>query len=163
MQCRFEFDETPSSAILSEDSKYRYMLSRQWAANERIVGFICLNPSTADAHLDDQTVRKCVRFAKSWGAGQLLLGNLFAFRSTDPRALKMVDDPIGSENDYWLDTIAERSDILVAAWGTHGELLNRNVEVLDRLKGKLSALRLTKNGAPSHPLYLPEVLTPFKL
>jgi hypothetical protein len=155
--------EEPSSAVLSEDGIYRYMLSRRWALHGPTISFICLNPSTADATVDDQTVRKCVRFAKKWGGAQLLIGNLFAFRSTDPRGLKIAADPIGQENDHWLEQIARTSDLLVAAWGAHGSLLGRDVEVMTKLNGRLNALRLTKDGAPSHPLYLPETLTPFKL
>ena len=158
------FDEGyESTAVISEDKKYRYYLSRRWATEGKIIAFICLNPSTADADTDDHTVRKCIRYAKSWGGASLLLGNLFGYRATDPRQLKKAADPIGEENDVWLSRIADISDLIIAAWGLHGELRQRNVEVLAKFDGKLSALHLTKDGHPSHPLYLPRQLTPFKL
>jgi hypothetical protein len=151
-----------SAAIFSADEVYRYMLSRQWDENLPIVGFICLNPSTADAEIDDQTVKKCIRFAKKWGGGKLIIGNLFAFKSTDPAALKKTTDPVGPDNDAWLDIIVAKSDILVAAWGNHGTLAGRDASVIARYLSKLSALRLSKDGHPSHPLYLPETLVPIK-
>lgn len=69
-------------AILSEDRKYRYILSRTWDETKPTVLFIGLNPSTADEKTDDPTIRKCINYAKCWGYGKILMANLFAFRST---------------------------------------------------------------------------------
>lgn len=156
-------EEYEATAVLSEDKKYRYQLARQWAKKGKTIAFICLNPSTADASTDDPTVRRCIRYAKNCGGARLLLGNLFGYRATDPRELKRVADPIGKENDMWLSKIADISDVIIAAWGLHGTFCQRDVEVLSKFNGKLSVLHLTKDGYPSHPLYLPRHLTPFKL
>ncbi len=162
MQSSLEIDDWPSKvAFLSEDQRYRYYLSRQWGDDGRTVGFICLNPSTADDTLDDPTVRRCIGYARAWGGTKMVIGNLFAFRSTDPRKLKSESDPVGSENDEWLKKIVDECDIVVAAWGEHGVLGNRDLEVKERFRGKLYALKLTKNSCPSHPLYLPKDLAPF--
>ena len=158
------FDEIrESSAIFSADNNYRYFLQRTWAPKGKTVAFICLNPSTADANIDDQTVRKCIRFAQRWGGARLIMGNLFAYRATDPRLLLKTPDPVGKENDGWLLKIVERSDILIAAWGLRGTLKGRDDVVLKKFKDQFSALHLTKNGCPSHPLYLPSQLDPFKI
>ncbi len=69
-------------AILSEDRKYRYILSRTWDETKPTVLFIGLNPSTADEKTDDPTIRKCINYAKCWGYGKILMANLFAFRNT---------------------------------------------------------------------------------
>lgn len=151
------------SVVLSEDNSYRYFLGRRWSSKGKTIAFICLNPSTADSYTDDQTVRRCIQFSKLLGGAQLVIGNLFAYRSTDPCKLKEVTDPIGKENDEWLAKIIATSDLVIAGWGLHGALNMRDIEILSRFKGKLSALRLTKDGYPSHPLYLPRHLTPFKL
>lgn len=66
---------------------YRYTLWRRWSDGARYVNFICLNPSTADERTDDPTVRKCVKFARSWGYDALCITNLFAYRATDPQTL----------------------------------------------------------------------------
>ena len=64
--------------------------------------FIGLNPSTADEIQDDPTIRRCIRYAKDWNYGGYIMGNIFAYRSTDPKKLLHIDDPIGRKNDYWL-------------------------------------------------------------
>ena len=51
-------------ALLSEDRKYRYLLSRAWDEAKPTVLFIGLNPSTADEETDDPTIRKCINYAK---------------------------------------------------------------------------------------------------
>ena len=63
-------------AILSEDRKYRYILSRTWDDTKPTVLFIGLNPSTADEETDDSTIRKCINYAKCWGYGKILMANL---------------------------------------------------------------------------------------
>lgn len=148
-----------SSAVFSEDRKYRYLLIRQWDDDKPFMGLIALNPSTADETNDDPTIRRCIGFAKSAGYGALFMGNIFAFRSTDPKKLLSVRDPVGPENNQWLKYISDESEIVVAAWGTHGKLRGRGEEVKNSLD-KLYVLGLTKGGFPKHPLYLPKTLKP---
>lgn len=64
-----------------------------------------LNPSTADAELDDQTVRRCMGYAEREGGydGNLLL-NLYAYRAVDPAELWTSGDAVGPENDTTLRT-----------------------------------------------------------
>lgn len=60
-------------AVLSEDRKYRYLLSRNWDDTKPTALFIGLNPSTADEKEDYPTINKCISYAKSWGnPGRLL-------------------------------------------------------------------------------------------
>jgi hypothetical protein len=65
---------------------------------------------------DDPTARKCMRFAESWAYGRIILANLLAYRSTDPRELKVAKDPIGPDNDHWLARLAMKAEIIMAAW-----------------------------------------------
>lgn len=146
-------DQAPA-AVMSADGLYRYFLSRQLSASKVRVAFVGLNPSTADATSDDPTIRRCRGFAKEWGAGQLWMVNLFAFRSTDPAGLLRTPDPIGAENDAWLEHAVSRAEMVVAAWGNHGALFDRAAIVLSRFPGRFSALGVTKSGMPRHPLYL---------
>lgn len=163
MKCDLFGNEYESTAVLSPDQKYRYQLARRWGKVGKTVAFICLNPSTADADTDDPTVRRCIGYTKDWGGTQLLVGNLFGYRATDPRQLLKAEDPVGLENDMWLTEIITNSDIAIAAWGVLGSLRRRDAAILEKYSKKLYALRLTKNGSPSHPLYLSAELKPFRL
>jgi hypothetical protein len=152
-------DQMKMSAEFSPCRTYRYLLTRKWDVRKYSAMFIGLNPSTADENIDDPTIRRCIQYAKDWGYGGLIMANLFAFRATDPSVMMDADDPIGSDNDYWLRDAASRAGIGVAAWGVHGKLLKRNQHVLNMVPG-LHYLRLTKDGHPGHPLYLPKNLKP---
>ena len=147
------------TAELSPDRAYRYRLSRVWADGPRAT-FVMLNPSLGDEHTDDPTLRRCVSFAKQWGLGGLSVVNLYAFRATKPVDLWRTADPVGPENDRYLEEAATSSEMLVAAWGVHAKQA-RVREVLS-IPGfeELTCLRVTNRGYPSHPLYLPNGLFP---
>lgn len=155
-------------AVFSENRMYRYALRRQvspWTRGSKghvpghdTVLFVMLNPSTADEIQDDPTIRRCFGFAHRWGYKRLLIGNIFAYRATDPRELKIAHDPIGPLNNRWLAKLARDADLVIAAWGTHGNLDRRHEEVLamfGRMAVPLHALNVTKDGFPGHPLYRP--------
>lgn len=115
-----------------------------------------LNPSTADEYVLDPTVRRCVYFAQRWGYESLIVGNLFALRSTDPAALYGHPDPVGPENDQYLEQMTREAVFVVAAWGVHGALCRRGGEVARRLATirPLYCLGRTQDGHPRHPLYM---------
>ena len=150
-----------SNAEFSKDRVYRYALWRTWDDSLKKLLFIGLNPSTADEIKDDPTMRRCIRFSKDFGFGGFIMANIFAFRSTDPKKLKKIKNPIGKKNDYWIKKLNKEAGMTIAAWGTHGDYLDRGKEVSIMLKN-LYCLRKTKNGFPSHPLYLPANLKPIK-
>ena len=60
-----------SAACFSDDRAYRYTLRRNFLIGEGTVGFVMLNPSTADETDDDPTVARCVSFALRWGYSAL--------------------------------------------------------------------------------------------
>lgn len=148
------FPGIESTAEISKDAQYRYFLSRRWDSTLPIALFIGLNPSTADAFDDDPTIRRCIGFARTWGCGTLWMVNLFAYRSTDPKNLLAAADPIGPDNDLWLDKSIAEATLVVAAWGNQGDLLGQASRALDRYKSKLQTLGMTKSGKPRHPLYV---------
>lgn len=146
-------------AILSPCNTYRYALHRVWGANpDHYMMVIGLNPSTADALQDDPTIRRCVGFASRLGYEALVMTNLFAYRATDPKQLKQASlqgvDIIGEENDQWLLKLSHHAPLVVAAWGVHGTLAQRDQDIASMIPS-LRALKLTKAGHPAHPLYLP--------
>ncbi|HHP7245335.1 MAG TPA: DUF1643 domain-containing protein [Elainellaceae cyanobacterium] len=148
-----------SAIVLSPCQTYRYALWRTWDNTMPWVMFVGLNPSTADEFHNDPTARRCIGFARDWGYGGVCITNVFAYRSTTPRRLRWVDDPIGLENDRWLANLSQEANLVVAAWGNHGTLAQRDKAVLPLLN-TLHYLSLTKRGQPAHPLYLRKELTP---
>lgn len=146
-------------AILSDDRKYRYILSRTWDEIKPIVLFIGLNSSTADENEDDPTSRKCINFAKNWGYGGILMANLFALRSTNPQGLYSELNPIGIDNDFYIKDSANKADIIIACWGNHGSFRNRSQEVC-KLINSLYCLDTNKSGEPKHPLYIKKGVIP---
>lgn len=147
------------SATISPCGLYRYTLERIWNEHKPLALFIGLNPSTADASTDDNTIRVCAKYAARWGYGGLLMANLFAFRSTDPRVLRKTNFPVGPDNDMWIDKLRARAGIVICAWSKDGTYLGRDREVLVRLE-KPYCLSLCKDGSPGHPLYKKSTLTP---
>lgn len=145
-------------AVISACGLYRYTLWWTWGAGPR-VNWCCLNPSKADATVNDPSFMRMVRFTQSWGYGGLIVTNLFAFRATNPRDMIAAPDPVGEDNDYWIQTCSMQSALTVAGWGSGGAYLGRGVEVRRMLHAP-HYLRLTKDGHPGHPLYLPADLKP---
>ena len=149
------------SAVFSIDHIYRYVLFRRLRPEGRVVNLIGLNPSTAGENHNDATARRGIGYAKRWNASLLVMTNIFAFRATKPKDMKLAYDPIGPENDVLLRKWAVRSDIVIAAWGTHGKFKGRGAAVTKLLRDTdLFVLRLTKDGYPHHPLRLPGALDP---
>ena len=152
--------------ILDQSRKYRYVLKRQWGADDNnFVNFVLLNPSTADETKDDRTITTCIKLAQNLGYDGLWVTNLFAFRATEPTDLKKSAEPIGKLNNQYLKDCAERSKIVVIAWGNHGDFLNRDQEVI-KLLSKIQAphcLEITKLGNPKHPLYIKRTAKTFCL
>ena len=153
-------------AEFSTCRKWRYTLWRRWNFNSdsRYCMFIGLNCSTADEKQNDPTVARCCQYAKDWGFDALCMTNIFAYRATDPKVMKQQDDPVGVDNDKWLIECGRNADLVIAAWGTHGAYRERGLEVAEMLDAhgiKLHALKKTKSGFPSHPLYLKSDLKPF--
>jgi hypothetical protein len=158
------FDLLPTkSAVISPCGKYRYHLRRETGSGHGVATFVMLNPSTADAEVDDPTVRKCLGFALRWGCCELHVVNLFAIRATAPADLQTAGDPVGSENREWVEHAIKkvRRNLIVGpvvcAWGIHGSYMDQDQTVLGWIEGLCQpmCLGMTKDGHPRHPLYMP--------
>ncbi len=141
-----------TGAVLSQDARYRYTLWRRWCSGPAMM-VIGLNPSTANADEDDPTIRRCVAFANREGCGALAMGNLFALRATNPKALLHASNPVGPENERWLRYLGVHASVVVAAWGAAPIAKRQGVRVT-QLFESLECFGRTKSGAPRHPLYL---------
>ena len=146
-------------ALLSADGLYRYRLWRLWDDLAPIMVWVLLNPSTADADVDDPTLRKCVGFAKTHRHGGVILVNLFAWRATNPKELPKVADPIGPENDQHIlwSIRAPLLATVVCGWGADAFARRRGAQVSIMIRAQRPAVCLGKTaaGCPKHPLYPP--------
>ena len=144
-------------AIISDCNKYRYELHREWDKKKRKVLFIMLNPSTADGLNNDLTTIRCMNFAKKWGYGGIMIGNIYPFRAKRPKDLrKWLNE--GSDYAFWksgydnenhVKDMAEQADLIVCAWGCNHPGIPEWVEEL----GDLHYLELCDDGiTPKHPL-----------
>jgi hypothetical protein len=150
-------DDAASVAIYSDCERYRYSLTRVWDETGGRVHFVMLNPSTATEVQNDPTVERCERRARALGYGAFCVTNIFAWRDTDPKKMRAARDPIGPANDAAILDACDWADVTVAAWGTHGEHLNRGAAVkalLQNMDIPVFHLGLSKAGHPKHPLYI---------
>lgn len=149
------------SAVISDCGRYRYRLDRLFGEGGRVC-WVMLNPSTADATETDPTLTKCIGFSQRWGFGSLVVVNLYAWRSTDPKLLPREPDiAVGPKADKHIDAALRESALVVCGWGNSVPTKRRaprerHVMGLIRAAGHTPrALRFTNDGAPWHPLYLP--------
>ena len=114
-----------------------------------------LNPSIADGNVDDQTIRRCVRFAQGEGYDALSVVNLFAYRATDPDELRG-NASVGPENDAAIRAATQGATTVVVAWGCRGDRWKRRVQhVIALIQHPMLCLGTTRSGQPRHPLVVP--------
>lgn len=151
------------SAVISPCGQYRYRLDRTVAMEGPVYAFFGINPSTADASLDDATVRKWIGFTKKLGGSRFMVGNVFAYRSTDVKALGALkpSDAIGLMNDWHLMRMAVEADVIVPCWGNTSKVPPAFRERFKFMAGMLTGagkplhcFGLTNSGDPKHPLML---------
>lgn len=152
------------TAIFSDCRRYRYWLTREISAKGVTVAFVMLNPSTADAEVDDPTIRRCMGFARAWGYGGIVVANLCPLRATNPKELPYSD---GSMVDALVRNIEVVEHLMegcfrsgdgyrdvFAAWGAN-RAVRWYAPAVRPLHGKhLRCIDLTKGGFPKHPLYV---------
>lgn len=150
--------EPSKAAGISPSGFYRYWLTRTWNDAERQLAFVMLNPSTADASVDDPTIRRCMGFARREGMGGIIVCNLFAGRATKPEDLFKLGDPTGPRNaDAWRYWLAAMRPKIICAWGAEPKALEQGKKFQSwaaEHKLDLWCLGRTKDGHPRHPLYL---------
>lgn len=156
---------TYSQVVYSDCESYRYSLTREWDTGARRVMFVMLNPSKADEIANDPTVERCERRARALGFGAFRVTNIFAWRDTDPCAMRAAVAPVGPANDDMLRDGALWADQIIAAWGAHGAHRDRGRKALALLRScgvPLFHLGLTKEGHPRHPLYIAYAQKPLR-
>lgn len=153
-------------AWFSPDRKHRLRLQR-WITTrdalhdgrrERILAFVMLNPSDADAFIPDPTIHECCKRAARRGFDTVDVVNLFSFRTPYPTALRACERGrrgADQRNDQVIADVTAGAELVIAAWGNDGNLDNRDLCVRSMLWSRgiaLHCLGTTQSGAPKHPL-----------
>lgn len=148
------------TAIFSDCGRYRYRLERTVGAGP-VVAIIGMNPSTADASKNDQTVRKWIGFGERLGWGRFIVGNVFAWCATDVSELEAAIEPTGPDNRQHQMRMILEADMIVACWGSRAKIprrlrpsLDRTADFLRRTEVPLWCWGTTASGDPTHPLML---------
>lgn len=145
------------TAVISDCGAYRYWLGRPGRGAPLV--WCMLNPSTADATIDDPTIKRVRSFSKGMAFSVI---NLNAYRATDPAELGTVADPIGPHNDHYIAWCLKVAPVVVCAWGANATH-EREVAFIEMALAagcKMVCLGLNKDGSPKHPLYV-KGSTPF--
>ncbi|MCS5705927.1 DUF1643 domain-containing protein [Synechococcus sp. FGCU-3] len=148
------------AAAFSPCGNYRWWLERRWGQGDGRLLFIGLNPSRAGADQDDPTLRRLMGFARGWDYEALEVVNLFARITSSPSVLKRPDQPVGAENDRWIEERLGACDAVWLGWGNGGLWRDRHLAVLQLMDAKASGkpvgcIGRTNAGQPRHPLYTP--------
>lgn len=151
----------PMSAVLSPCGNYRYRLERDIGMFGPVAAVIMVNPSTADAKVDDATIRRLIGFGKRLGWSKVIVGNVFAYRATDIRELARVNDPIGLDNNGHLEQILGAAEVAIVAWGTVSKLppalrerWRAVSDIAASLAVPLKCFGVANDGHPRHPLMI---------
>ena len=148
-------------AVFSDDGRYRPLM-RRWlgeAFPERYILFIGMNPSTADATVNDPTCAREWTFARREGFDAMIKANVGDYRATHPKMLL--------EPGVVPSSPANLPAIRAAAAGAgkvvlcHGKL---NKALAPAGADLVAAMRedgidlwcfgVNGDGSPKHPLYL---------
>ncbi len=149
----------------SPDEKYRYKLhvALENTVIEKVEKSLCafmLNPSKAGSVVNgkrilDPTVTRMSKRAQRLRYSSLYVLNLFAIISPYPEILYNSANPVGPENDAYIEEILSLNPDVVVAWGLNGKFLDRDLKCLQMIyKHNITplCLGLTQDGFPRHPL-----------
>lgn len=139
-----------TGAEFSKDGKYRYKLWRIWDETRPLAMCIGLNPSTANASKNDQTISYLIKMLQILGYGGLYMTNLFAIISSKPDILLTHPDPI-ADNDSKLQEVAAICQDVIVCWGNFKQAKQR-IEVILPLFPNAKCFGYNANGTPFHPL-----------
>lgn len=148
---RFEnlFDNN-SGAEFSICGKYRYKLWRIWDESKPLAMCIGLNPSTANANKNDQTINYLIKMLRILGYGGFYMTNLFAWISSNPDDLLTCADALG-DNENKLKEVETICQEVIVCWGNFKQAEQRIKEVLPNYP-QAKCFGTTQSGRPLHPL-----------
>jgi hypothetical protein len=153
--------KTIGSAVFSDDKRCRFVLEREMIGENSppYALWVGMNPSTADANVDDPTIRREWTFTLNMGLRRMVKMNVSPYRATFPRDIVV----LGLENEYFrnMECIirrAKEASIVIMASGVVPASIRpwfyRATSSILSIGRPIYCLGLTKGGFPRHPLYV---------
>ncbi len=145
-----EFKSTyETSAVFSKDMKKRYLLRFCWDEQKPKACIIMTYPSTADAHIIDQTTQLVRNNAYEQGYGSISIVNLFCSLDTEkPESDRANSSVVAAE--------CSNADVVIVAFGrgiSHTEQKQKLLEVLKQsYPNKLYTIADSSGNLFAHPL-----------
>jgi hypothetical protein len=148
-------------AVMSEDGRYRQIM-RRWLGDafpERYILFIGMNPSTADALVDDPTCAREWNFSRREGFSAMVKCNVGDYRATDPKMLLAEGvEAVSLANLPAILGVAKGAGRVVLCHGKLNKALapagRELVAALQDENIELWCFGKNADGSPKHPLYL---------
>jgi hypothetical protein len=152
--------------FVGPNREYRSMLWRAWGEEAArgdptvngaaFVMFVGMNPSTAEANVNDPTVCWECNRTREWGLSAYVKTNVMDYRSTDPKMLlRLTVDPCSAGNLETIRMLAALAFRTVVTFGSlpkplrpYGEHVVRQ---LRRDGIQLWCIGTTADGSPRHP------------
>ena len=148
-------------AVFSEDGRYRPLM-RRWLGDafpDRYLLFIGMNPSTADAAVNDPTCAREWTFTQREGFDAMVKANVGDYRATDPKML--LQPGVEASSPANLPAIRQAAAGAARVILCHGKLNKALapagralVEALTQDGVPLWCFGTNGDGSPKHPLYL---------
>lgn len=141
--------------IDSDCQKFQYV--RKVAVSESakfgLFTVICQYPLIESNKSHQQSVKIIEQYAKNLGYADVALVSLFARKELSGDRPSTSFEPVGPENDLWIERVCRESDIIIAAWGDFPEVGKRSRDVLNLINDlDVFAIQLNRNATPTHPL-----------
>ncbi len=138
--------------VESPCQKYQYFRVLEIKpGGKKSLGIVGLNPSFIK-NGKNSTVSILSQIALREGFDSLIITNLYGYITPNPKDLKKVKDPIGKDNDVWINDMAKSCDSVLCIWGNNADK-KRVEEILPTIKNKAYAIGFTKSGQPRHVLH----------
>lgn len=148
--------------VTSECQNYQYF--RKFSINgeaKKPLGIVGLNPSVIKKG-KNSTVSILSQIALREGYDSLVITNLYGYITPNPKDLTNLVDPVGPENDMWIQDMINTCDKVLCIWGNNASK-ERVDKILPTIKKKAYTIGLTKLGQPRHVLHTKKDATLIKL
>ena len=137
--------------ILSQCRKYQYLSIFDSGTAHNPMGVVGLNPSFIK-NGKNATASILLDIAIREGFDSIVITNLYGYITPDPKQLKGLSDPVGDENNIWIENMKNACSKILCIWGNNADK-NRVREILPLIKKKAYTIGFTKSGQPRHVLH----------